>query len=119
MVRNLTTLFLSGVLGSIFMAGSAEACLFKRCSCQKPAPCKVACVQPTPCVTPVATTYCAPKVKYCAPKVKHCNFTLPKLFCHKRVVTCARLFATPRPLRSPIRIRRLSTEPSTAIVVIR
>jgi hypothetical protein len=81
MVRNLTTLFLSGVLGSIFMAGSAEACLFKRCSCQKPAPCKVACVQPAPCVTPVATTYCAPKVKHC--------FTLPKLFCHKRVVTCA------------------------------
>jgi hypothetical protein len=82
MVRNLTTLILSGVLGSIFMAGSAEACLFKRCSCQKPAPCKVACVQPAPCVTPVATTYCAPKVK-------HCNFTLPKLFCHKKVVTCA------------------------------
>ncbi len=23
------------------------------------------------------------------PKVKHCNFTLPKLFCHKKVVTCA------------------------------
>ncbi len=76
MVRNLTTLILTGVLGSIVMAGNAEACLFKRCSCQKPAPCNVACVQPAPCVTPVATTCCAPKVR-------HCNFTLPKLFCHK------------------------------------
>jgi hypothetical protein len=87
MVRNLTTLILSGVLGSIVMAGSAEACHKKRCACSTPVPCTVVyvqptiCVQPARCVTPVATTCCAPKVK-------HCRFTLPT-FCHKRVVTCA------------------------------
>jgi hypothetical protein len=80
MVRNLTTLILSGVLGSIVMAGNAEACHKARCACPTPAPvcCTVVYVQPAPCVTPC-----------CAPKVKHCKFTLPKLFCHKKVVTCA------------------------------
>jgi hypothetical protein len=80
MVRNLTTLVLSGILGSIVLAGNAEACHKKRCACLPPAPCPVVYVQPAPCVTPVTTTCCAPKPK-------HCFFTLPK-FCHKKVVTC-------------------------------
>jgi hypothetical protein len=83
MVRNLTTLILSGALGSIVMAGNAEACHKKRCACATPAPvpCTVTYVEPAPCVAPVVTTSCAPKVK-------RCKFTLPKLF-HKRIATCA------------------------------
>jgi hypothetical protein len=72
MVRNLPTLILSGVLGSMLMAGNAEACHKAKCGS---APCVVAYCPPAPCV------------KTCAPKVKHC-FTLPKLFCHKKVVNC-------------------------------
>ena len=47
MVRNLTTLVLSGVLGSIVLVGNAEACLKADVRVRSPAPCKVACVQPT------------------------------------------------------------------------
>jgi hypothetical protein len=92
MVRNLTTLILSGVLGSIVMAGNAEACHKKKCACATPAPapCTVTYVTPAPCVTPVVTTSCVPKVKHC--------FTLPKLFHHKKVATCA----TPVPCGTPV-----------------
>jgi hypothetical protein len=93
MVRHLPTLILSGVLGSIFMAGNAEACHRTRCGCA-PAPCAVTYCPPAPCVTT------------CAPRVKHC-FTMPKLFCHKKAYcpppVCYYVAAAPvsAPMTSP------------------
>jgi hypothetical protein len=91
MVRNLTTMILSGVLGSILMAGNAEACHKIRCGCPTPVPCAVVYVQPALCVKTC-----------CAPRVKHC-FTLPKLFCHKKVVcpTPVCYYVAPTPLSTP------------------
>jgi hypothetical protein len=86
MIRHLTTLVLSGLLGSIVLVGNAEACHRAKCRCAAPVVCVVP--QPAPCVTvvkhckparcvrPVATTCCAPKIKLC-------SFHLPKL-CHKK-----------------------------------
>ncbi len=59
MMRHLTTLVLAGVLGTLVMAGNAEACHKKKCACA-PAPVVYA---PMPCAKPVKT--CAPKVKKC------------------------------------------------------
>jgi len=88
MIRHLTTLVLSGLLGSMVLVGNAEACHKKQCGCAAPVACVVPqpapCVQivkhckPARCVKPVATTCCAPKIKLCA-------IRLPKL-CHR---TCA------------------------------
>jgi hypothetical protein len=85
MIRQLTTLILSGLLGSIVLVGNAEACHQKRCGCApavacaapQPAPCVqvVKPCKPAPCAWPVAT-------QCCAPKVKTCHFRLPK-FHHK------------------------------------
>lgn len=95
MTRHLTTLILSGLLGSIVLVGNAEACHRKRCVCAAPVVCAVPrpapCVQvvkvcrPAPCVKPVATCR--------APKIKLCNFHLPKL-CQRKcapapVMACA------------------------------
>jgi hypothetical protein len=86
MIRHLTTLILSGLLGSIVLVGNAEAGHRKKCGCTAPLVCVVnqpaPCVQvvkyckPAPCVTPVVT-------RCCAPKIKLCTIRLPK-FCHKK-----------------------------------
>lgn len=70
MVRNLTILVLTGCLGSMVFAGSAQACHRSGCGNRR------ACAAPAPCAAPVA----------CAPRVKKCGFHMPKL-CHKR--SCA------------------------------
>jgi hypothetical protein len=119
MMRHLMTLVLSGILGSILLAGNAEACHRKRCSCAapvacvtpapvvcvqpvvrvkmvrcaKPAPCvkPVACVQPAPCVKPVACAQPAPcgQPVACTPRPKKCCGLLAGLFHKKPVVTVA------------------------------
>jgi len=95
MIRHLTTLVLTGLVGSIVLVGNAEACHKAKCRCASPvvcvAPRPAPCVQvvkyckPTRCVTPVTTC--------CAPKIKLCSFRLPK-FCHRKcapppTVACA------------------------------
>jgi hypothetical protein len=63
MKRHLMTLILSGFLGSMVLAGNAEACHKKKCRCA-PTPCAV--VVPAPCPpTPVCMPTCAPKVQKC------------------------------------------------------
>jgi hypothetical protein len=100
MMRNLPTLILSGILGSMVLVGNAEACHGKR-KCATPVIC-AAVVQPAPCVQTVAcvqpkraflkTVSCPKPVVYakpvakCGPKIKLCNFKLPTL-CHKAKVT--------------------------------
>jgi hypothetical protein len=86
MIRKLTTVVLSGILGTVLLAGDAKACLFKKCGgCARPAacaaPCAPACYTPAPCATS------------CGPKFKLCNFKLPSL-CHRRPVATA-VCATP------------------------
>jgi hypothetical protein len=87
MIRHLTTLVLTGLLGSIVMVGNAEACHRAKCRCAAP----VACVAPRPAPCVQTVTYCKPApcvrpvvTKCCAPRVKLCSFHLPKLFCHKK-----------------------------------
>lgn len=120
MIRQLTTLILSGLLGSIVLVGNAEACHKKRCGCAPPVACVVSqpvcapapcapapCVKtvkhcrPAPCAQAVATTYCAPKVKTC-------HFRLPK-FCHKScappvALACATpvYYGAPAPVGYPV-----------------
>ena len=48
MKRHLLTLVLSGLVGSLVLAGNAEACHKKKCTCA-PAPCAVAVCAPAPC----------------------------------------------------------------------
>jgi hypothetical protein len=103
MTRHLTTLILSGILGSIVLAGNAEACHKKRCGCAAPPTCAppapvvrvepVVCARPAPCPKPAP---CARPVATCAPRVKKCGGCgLGGLFaglCHKKpvaVVACA------------------------------
>ena len=69
MTRHLTTVALAGILGSVLLAGNAEACHKNKCNnrCARPvvcAPAPVVHVQPAPCPRPVKTC-CAPKVKKC------------------------------------------------------
>jgi hypothetical protein len=66
MMRHLTTFALAGILGSLLMAGNAEACHKKKCACAPVvcAPAPVICYQPAPCPRPVKVA-CAPKVKKC------------------------------------------------------
>ncbi len=102
MKRHLLTLVLSGLVGSLVLAGNAEACHKKRCTCA-PAPCAVAvcapaptCVvaQPAPCPAPAPV--CEPTC--CAPK-KHCGFFEGfkgfRLGCHRRATVCAEPVAAP------------------------
>jgi hypothetical protein len=85
MKRHLLTLVLSGLVGSFVLAGNAEACHKKKCTCA-PAPCAVAVVEAAPCPAPAPV--CEPT---CAPK-KHCGlfegFKGFRLGCHKKAV-CA------------------------------
>jgi len=113
MKRHLLTLVLSGLVGSLVLAGNAEACHKKRCTCA-PAPCEVPVCAPAPCPAPApvcapapcAVAVCAPAPcpapapvcePTCAPK-KHCGlfggFKGFRLGCHKRAV-CAEPVAAP------------------------
>jgi hypothetical protein len=83
MMRHLTVLVLSGVMGTLVLAGSAEACHKKKCGCAPApvicAPVSVVCApRPVPCVRPVKV--CAPKVKKC------CGGGLFAGLCHKKPV---------------------------------
>ena len=96
MKRHLLTLVLSGLVGSLVLAGNAEACHKRRCTCA-PAPCAVAVCAPAPCAVavcapapcPAPAPVCEPT---CAPK-KHCGlfggFKGFRLGCHKRAVCAA------------------------------
>ncbi len=107
MKRHLVTLVLSGLVGSLVLAGNAQACHKKRCTCA-PAPCAVAApcpapapvceptcvvVEPAPCPAPAPV--CEPT---CAPK-KHCRlfggFKGFRLGCHRRATVCAEPVAAP------------------------
>jgi hypothetical protein len=92
MIRHLTTLILSGLVGSMVLVGDAEACHRTKCKCTTPMVCvatPVTCVKPARCVKVVSCVKpapCAMPVATCAPKFKLCKISLPK-FCHKRQVT--------------------------------
>jgi hypothetical protein len=92
MKRHLLTLVLSGLVGSLVLAGNAEACHKRRCTCA-PAPCAVAVCAPAPCPAPAPV--CEPT---CAPK-KHCGlfggFKGFRLGCHRRATVCAEPVAAP------------------------
>lgn len=85
MKRHLMTLVLSGVVGSLVLAGNAEACHKKKCTCA-PAPiCAV--VEPAPCPPPAPV--CEPT---CAPKKKcglFAHMKGMKLGCHHKKAVCA------------------------------
>jgi hypothetical protein len=85
MKRHLLTLVLSGLVGSLVLAGNAEACHKKTCTCA-PAPCAVAVCAPAPCPAPAPV--CAPT---CAPKKcgLFAHMQGMKLGCHKRAVCAA------------------------------
>jgi len=91
MKRHLLTLVLSGLVGTLVLAGNAQACHKKRCTCA-PAPCVVAVAVAAPCPAPVPV--CEPT---CAPK-RHCGlfagFKGFRLGCHKKAV-CAEPVAAP------------------------
>jgi len=93
MKRHLLTLVLSGLVGSLVLAGNAEACHKRRCTCA-PAPCAVAVCAPAPCPAPAPV--CEPTC--CAPK-KHCGlfegFRGFRLGCHRRATCCAEPVAAP------------------------
>jgi hypothetical protein len=60
MKRHLMTLILSGFMGSMVLAGNAEACHKKKCTC---APTTCAVIAPAPCPPPAPV--CAPRAKKC------------------------------------------------------
>ena len=102
MIRHLTTLVLSGVLGSMVLVGNAEACHKKKCGCAAPVACvapartlrAAVSVQPAPCVKPVA--------RLVRPRSSCCNFKLPT-FCHKKPCTGSRHWPAPRPVYYAVR----------------
>jgi hypothetical protein len=92
MKRYLMTLILSGFVGSLVLAGNAEACHKKRCACAPAPTCAV--VEPAPCPPPAPV--CEPVA--CAPK-KKCGlfscFKGIKLGHHKKA--CAEPCPAPAP----------------------
>jgi len=111
MKRHLLTLVLSGLVGSLVLAGNAEACHKRRCTCCAPAPCAVVVAAPCPAPAPVCAPcpapapVCAPACApapvcepTCAPK-KHCGlfggFRGFRLGCHRRATCCAEPVAAP------------------------
>ncbi len=109
MKRHLLTLVLSGLVGSLVLAGNAQACHKKRCTCAPapcavavcaPAPCAVAVCAPAPCAVaapcPAPAPVCEPTC--CAPR-KHCGlfggFKGFGLGCHRRATVCAQPVAAP------------------------
>jgi hypothetical protein len=98
MMRHLTTLVLTGVLGTLVLAGNAEACHKKRCACAAPVACApvMVCQRPAPPPKPVV----CPKpvvMKTCAPKVKKCGHggLFAKLFHKKSCAPAPARCATP------------------------
>ena len=83
MKRHALTLVLTGVLGSLFVVGNAEACHKKKCACPAPEP--VCVVEPAPC--PAPEPVCAPAPKKCG---LFSHFKLPKFggLCHKKAPVC-------------------------------
>jgi hypothetical protein len=81
MMRHLSTLVLSAILGSIVLVGNVQACHRNKCTggCGT-AVCPPLCVKPAPCFQPVAAR-CKPKLNLCF------KISLPKLF-HKRCAPC-------------------------------
>jgi hypothetical protein len=74
MMRHLTTLLLAGVLGTLVLAGNAEACHNKkRCGCAAPAcgPVVTACPRPVVHCQPVVCRQ--PVVKGCGHKAARCG----------------------------------------------
>src|SRR5271165_5910348 len=104
MKRHLLTLVLSGLVGSLVLAGNAEACHKKKCTCA-PAPCAVAVCAPAPCPAPApvcAPAPCPAPVPVCAPTCapkKHCGlfggFKGFGLGCHRKATVCAEPVAAP------------------------
>jgi hypothetical protein len=89
MKRHLLTLVLSGLVGTLVLAGNAQACHKKNCT-HAPAPCAVAVAAPCPAPAPVCEPTCAPK-KHVA---LFACFKGIKLGCHKKAV-CAEPVAAP------------------------
>lgn len=86
MKRHLMTLLVAGFVGSLVLAGNAEACHKRKCT-STPPPCVV--VEPAPCPAPapVCTTACAPR-RHCG-FLSHCKgIRLGGCF-HKRARGCA------------------------------
>jgi hypothetical protein len=77
LMRHLTTFALAGILGSLLMAGNAEACHKRKCNCAPVVCAPVVCYQPAPCV-----------------KVKKCGLFAG--LCHKKQ-SCA-----PAPCATPV-----------------
>jgi hypothetical protein len=92
MKRHLLTLVLSGLVGSLVLAGDAQACHKKKCTCAAAPTCAVA--APAPCAAPAPV--CEPT---CAAPKKHCgllaHFKGIKLGCHKKAAGCAAPVAAP------------------------
>ncbi len=61
MKRHLLTLVLSGLVGSFVLAGNAEACHKKKCTCAPAPTCAVVVPAPCPPPAPVCELTCAPK----------------------------------------------------------
>jgi hypothetical protein len=97
MKRHLMTLILSGIVGSLVLAGDAEACHKRKCGhVPAPAPCVVVaepCPPPCPPPAPVCEPTCAPKKK-CG---LFAGFKGFKLGCHKKAVVCAEPCPAPAP----------------------
>ncbi len=89
MKRHLLTLFLSGLVGSLVLAGDAQACHKRKCTCAPAPTCAV--VAPAPCV--VAAPVCEPT---CAPR-KHCGLFAGlkglRLGCHTKAAYCGPVVA--------------------------
>ncbi|WP_205678676.1 hypothetical protein [Aquisphaera insulae] len=87
MKRHALTLVLTGVLGSLFVVGTAEACHKKKHTCAAPAPAPVCTVEPAPVPAPAP---CPAPEPTCAPAPKKCGLfshvKLPKFggLCHKK-----------------------------------
>ncbi len=92
MKRHLLTLVLSGLVGTLVLAGDAQACHKKRCNCAPAPTCAV--VEPAHCC-PAPAPVCEPT---CAPKRHIALFACfkgIKLGCHKAAPACAAPVAAP------------------------
>ena len=76
-MRNLKTLALAGLVGTLFLASDASACHKKKCAC---AP------------APVATCAPAPVVE-CAPAPKKCHMKMPKMKHHAKAACAPATYA--------------------------
>jgi hypothetical protein len=84
MKRHLMTLILSGFVGSLVLAGSAEACHMNRCH-RSTTCCEVVTPPPCPPPAPICQPTCAPRHRLCGGGL--CGgglFRGFRLGCHKR-----------------------------------